>query len=231
MSRLSIIMPVLDEGEAIAAALDALADLRALGAEVIVVDGGSRDATVQRARLRADQVLTAPRGRASQMNAGAEKAAGDVLLFLHADTRLPAEADHLILDGLERSGQAWGRFDVRIGGRSVLLAVVGWLMNTRSRLTGIATGDQAIFVKREAFRAQGGFPDIALMEDIALCQRLKRVGRPLCLRQRAITSGRRWEKNGVLTTVLLMWRLRLSYLFGADPAALARRYGYGGGSD
>ena len=224
--KLSIIMPVLDEGEGIAATLDALVDLRALGTEVVVVDGGSRDATIQRARLRADRVISAPRGRALQMNAGAAKAAGDVLLFLHADTRLPADADHVVLNGLERSGRAWGRFNVSIDGRSPLLLVVGLFMGLRSRLTGIATGDQAIFVRRDAFQAAGGFAEIPLMEDIALCKRLKRVSRPLCLRERVITSGRRWEKNGVLATITLMWRLRLAYFFGADPNELARRYGY-----
>jgi rSAM/selenodomain-associated transferase 2 len=227
MLRLSIIMPVLDEGEGIAATLDALADLRGLDVEVIVVDGGSSDATVQRARLRADRVLTAPRGRASQMNAGAAEATGDVLLFLHADTRLPTAAELVVLGGLERSGRVWGRFDVSIVGRHPLLAVVARMMSIRSRATGIATGDQAIFVKRDAFVAAGGFPEIPLMEDIALCKRLKRVGRPLCLRERVVTSGRRWERHGVLRTIVLMWRLRLSYFLGADPALLARRYGYG----
>jgi rSAM/selenodomain-associated transferase 2 len=227
MARLSIILPVLDEGEAIAAALESLADLRGLGVEVIVVDGGSRDATVQRARLRADRVLFGSRGRAVQMNEGAQKAAGDVLLFLHADTRLPPEAEHLILNGLERSGLAWGRFDVKIEGRHPLLAVVGWMMNLRSRLSGIATGDQAMFVKREVFAEIGGFPPIPLMEDVALSKRLKGVSRPLCLRERVITSGRRWEQNGVLRTIVLMWRLRAAYYFGADPAVLANRYGYG----
>jgi rSAM/selenodomain-associated transferase 2 len=226
MSKLSIIMPVLDEGEGIAATLDALADLRTLGAEVIVVDGGSRDATIQRARLRTDRVISAPRGRALQMNAGAAKATGDVLLFLHADTRLPRHADHVVLTALERSDRAWGRFDVKIEGRSLLLLLVGWLMNLRSRLTGIATGDQAIFVRRDAFQTVGGFAEIPLMEDIALCKRLKRVSRPLCLSERVITSGRRWEKNGVLNTIILMWRLRLAYFFGADPNELARQYGY-----
>ncbi|HZD28214.1 MAG TPA: TIGR04283 family arsenosugar biosynthesis glycosyltransferase [Xanthobacteraceae bacterium] len=226
MSKLSIIMPVLNEGDGIAAALDALADLRTLGTELIVVDGGSRDATVEQAQLRADQVILAPRGRALQMNAGAEKASGDVLLFLHADTRLPADADLVVLDGLERSGRAWGRFDVKIEGRSPLLHVIAWLMNIRSRLTGIATGDQAIFVRRAAFQAAGGFPAIALMEDIAMCKRLKRLGRPLCLRACVTISGRRWEKNGVLSTILLMWRLRFAYFFGADPKKLAQRYGY-----
>jgi rSAM/selenodomain-associated transferase 2 len=226
MSRLSIIMPVLDEGEGIAAALDALADLRALGTEVIVVDGGSRDATIQRARMRADRVISAPRGRALQMNAGAETSVGDVLLFLHADTRLPADAEHIVLNRLERSGRSWGRFDVKIDSRNPLLAVVARLMNIRSRLTGIATGDQAIFVQRDAFHAAGGFAAIPLMEDIALSKRLKRVSRPLCLRECAVTSDRRWENHGVLNTILLMWRLRLAYFFGADPQTLARRYGY-----
>jgi len=226
MSKLSIIIPVLNEGEAIAAALDALAVLRALGAEVIVVDGGSRDATIQRARPRADRVILAPRGRALQMNAGAKKAAGDVLLFLHADTNLPPDADHVVLSGLERSGHAWGRFDVKIEGRSPVLRVIAWLMNIRSRLTGIATGDQAMFVRRAAFQAAGGCPAIPLMEDIALCKRLKRVSRPLCLRERVTSSGRRWETHGVFHTMLLMWRLRLAYFFGADPKKLAQRYGY-----
>ena len=226
MRTLSIIIPVFNEGERIAAALDALAGPRVLGVEVIVVDGGSRDATIQRARLRADRVISAPRGRAAQMNAGAEKASGEVLLFLHADTRLPSDPDHVVLQGLERSGRAWGRFDVKIEGRNPLLLVVGWLMNLRSRMTGIATGDQAIFATREAFRDVGGFPMIELMEDIALSKQLKRISRPLCLRERVITSGRRWEEHGVLRTVVLMWRLRLAYFFGADPAELARQYGH-----
>jgi rSAM/selenodomain-associated transferase 2 len=226
VSKLSIILPVLDEGERIAGALDRLADLRALGVEVIVVDGGSRDATVQRARMRADHVISGPRGRAPQMNAGAAKASGDVLLFLHADTRLPDDADHLVLDGLARSERAWGRFDVRIEGAHSLLSMIAGAMNIRSRLTGIATGDQAIFVRRKAFDAVGGFPAIPLMEDIALSKRLKRISRPLCLHECVVTSGRRWEANGVLPTVLLMWRLRLAFFFGADPKQLARRYGY-----
>ena len=226
MSKLSIILPVLNEGERIAAALDRLRDLRALGVEVIVVDGGSRDATVQRARMRADHVISAPRGRAPQMNAGAAKASGDVLLFLHADTRLPDDADHLVLDGLARSERAWGRFDVRIEGTHPLLSMIAGTMNIRSRITGIATGDQAIFARRTGFDAVGGFPTIPLMEDIALSQRLKRISRPLCLRECVITSGRRWEANGVLPTILLMWRLRLAFFFGADPKQLARRYGY-----
>lgn len=224
--RLSIIIPVLDEGEGIASALDALAELRSLGVEVIVVDGGSRDATVQRARLRADCVISAACGRAVQMNRGAESAAGDVLLFLHADTRLPSAAEHVVLNELARSGRAWGRFDVDIEGTHPLLPIIAFFMNMRSRMTGIATGDQAIFVRRDAFQAAGAFPRIALMEDIALCKRLKRISPPLCLRERVVTSARRWENNGILSTIVLMWGLRLAYFFGADPNKLAQRYGY-----
>ena len=226
MHSLSIIVPVLEEAAGIADALNALAPYRRRGAEVIVVDGGSRDRTAELARPLADHVIAAPRGRAAQINAGTAVAHGDVLLFLHADTRLPDGADRVIGDGLTRSGRAWGRFDVRITGR-VALAIVAATMNIRSRITGIATGDQAMFVTRAAFDAVGGFPDIPLMEDIALSRRLRRLGRPLCLRECVTASGRRWERHGVARTILLMWRLRLAYFLGAEPAALARRYGYG----
>jgi rSAM/selenodomain-associated transferase 2 len=222
--RLSIIVPVLDEAGVIAAALDALAGLRAAGHEVIVVDGGSTDGTPDFAAPRADRVARAPRGRASQMNAGERLASGDVLLFLHADTRLPPRADRAVLDGLAGSGRAWGRFDVRIEGAHPLLRVVAALMNARSRWTGIATGDQAIFVRRDAFAAVGGFPPVALMEDVALSAALKRVSRPLCLRERVVTSGRRWESRGPVRTILLMWWLRLRFFFGAAPERLAQRY-------
>ena len=222
--RLSVIIPTLDEAAGIGATLAALQPLRAAGHEVIVVDGGSRDGTPEAARPLADRVLAAPRGRANQMNAGAEAASGDVLVFLHADTRLPGGADRAVLDGLAASGASWGRFDVRIDGRSPLLALVAWLMNRRSRLTGIATGDQAMFLTRAAFAAAGGFPVLPLMEDVALSKRLKRVSPPLCLRERAITSGRRWESRGVVRTIVLMWWLRLRYFLGASPERLRRIY-------
>jgi rSAM/selenodomain-associated transferase 2 len=212
--RLSIIVPALNEAPGIRAALEALAPLRARGHEVIVVDGGSGDGTPALAAGLCDRVLGAPRGRALQMNAGAQIASGDVLLFLHADTRLPPNADELVHG-------TWGRFDVRIEGRHPLLSVVACAMNLRSRLTGIATGDQAIFVRREAFP---GYPAIALMEDIALSKALKLHAAPTCLRDKVITSGRRWESRGVLRTIVLMWKLRLLYFFGVRPDELARRY-------
>ncbi len=222
---LSIIMPVLNEAAGIEAALAALAPYRQRGVEVIVADGGSSDGTPGRAAPHADRIIAAPRGRAAQMNAGAAAASGDVLLFLHADTQLPDNADRLVLDGLARSRRAWGRFDVRIDGGGALRLIAA-MMNARSRLTGIATGDQAMFMTRDLFTRAGGFPPIALMEDVALSAALKRLGRPLTLRARVTTSGRRWQKNGTLRTVLLMWRLRLAFYCGADPAKLARAYGY-----
>jgi rSAM/selenodomain-associated transferase 2 len=221
---LSIIIPCLNEAGGIADALGVLAPLRARGVEVVVVDGGSEDNTAALARPLADQVISTARGRALQMNAGAAAARGDVLLFLHADCRLPARADGLIAHGLNRAGKSWGRFDVALSGRSLLLRVVGAMMNLRSRLTGISTGDQGLFVTRSLFEAAGRFPQIALMEDVALTRQLKHYGAPLNLRHRVCVSGRRWEKHGVLRTVLLMWRLRWQYWLGADPGKLAQRY-------
>jgi rSAM/selenodomain-associated transferase 2 len=222
---LSIIIPCLNEAESIADTLAALAPARRRGAEVIVVDGGSDDGTADRAAPMADAVISAARGRASQMNAGARRARGEILLFLHADSRPPEAADGLVIDGLKRASRSWGRFDVSIDGAHPLLRAVERLMNLRSRLTGIATGDQGIFITRTLFTAAGGFPNIPLMEDIELSRRLKRFGPPLCLRHRIVTSGRRWEKRGVIRTILLMWRLRLAYWLGADPRRLAMRYG------
>ena len=221
--QLAIIVPVLNEETGIEATLRALAPLRSRGAEVIVCDGGSRDATISLARPLADQLLTAPAGRARQMNAGAAVARADLLLFLHADTQLPDGADHLVRQAL-MAGTAWGRFDVCISGRPLMLRVVAALMNLRSRWSGIATGDQAIFVTRAAFDRVGGFPDQPLMEDVELSRRLRVLGRPACLRQRVTTSGRRWETRGVWRTIFLMWHLRWRYWRGAPAQALAEAY-------
>ena len=212
----------MNEAGTIAQALQALAPLRTRGHEVIVVDGGSEDVTRDLAAPLADRVLLAPRGRAKQMNAGAAVATGAALLFLHADTKLPEEADRLVSQALQ--ARVWGRFDVSIESRAPLLGMVAFFMNLRSRASGIATGDQAIFVRRANFT---GFPEIALMEDVAFSKAMKRVSPPACLRQKALTSGRRWERHGVLRTVLLMWRLRLAFFLGASPDELARRYASG----
>ncbi|HYR06368.1 MAG TPA: TIGR04283 family arsenosugar biosynthesis glycosyltransferase [Longimicrobium sp.] len=224
LTRISIIIPALNEAAGIAQTLRPLQPLRARGHQVVVVDGGSADATAEIARPLADRVIASQPGRARQQNAGAEAATGDVLLFLHADTLLPADADGRVIDGLMRSGRGWGRFDVRLSGRAPALRMVERMMNLRSRLTGIATGDQAIFVRADWFRRAGGFPQIPLMEDVALSKALRRMGPPLCLRDRVRTSSRRWEERGVLRTIVLMWRLRAEYALGADPARLAERY-------
>ncbi|HEX8392387.1 MAG TPA: TIGR04283 family arsenosugar biosynthesis glycosyltransferase [Longimicrobium sp.] len=222
--RISIIIPALNEAEGIADTLAALAPLRARGHQVIVADGGSADGTAELARPLADVVVAAPRGRAWQQNAGAAAADGGVLLFLHADTRLPPDADRLIADGLAASGAGWGRFDLRLTGRAPMLRVVERMISLRSRATGIATGDQAIFVRRVWWERAGGFADIPLMEDVALSTTLRRMGRPLCLRATVTTSSRRWERGGIWRTILLMWRLRLAWALGADPERLASRY-------
>jgi rSAM/selenodomain-associated transferase 2 len=221
---ISIIVPTLNEAGEIAATLSALAPVRRRGHEVIVVDGGSSDGTAALSQGTADHVVLAPRGRASQMNAGAAIAQGEVLLFLHADTRLPENADMKVLEGLASTRRAWGRFDVRIAGKSRWLPLIAFIMNLRSRATGIATGDQAMFVRRATFVRTGGFPALALMEDVALSRSLKRVSRPLCLADEVVTSGRRWDRRGALRTVLLMAWLRLRFFFGAEPSRLARLY-------
>lgn len=222
--RISIVVPALNEAAGIQATLASLQPLRARGHEVVVVDGGSTDDTPGLAAPLADRVVASARGRAVQQNAGASAAAGSVLLFLHADTALPDGADARVLDGLRESGRGWGRFDVRLSGRHPLLRIVGRMIGLRSRLSGIATGDQAIFVRREWFGRVGGFPEVPLMEDVAITRALKRLGPPLCLRDRVTTSSRRWEERGIVRTIVLMWRLRWAYFRGVDPAELARRY-------
>jgi rSAM/selenodomain-associated transferase 2 len=225
-SSLAIVMPVLNEAAGIEAALRALMPLMARGVRVLVADGGSADDTPARARrFGGVEVIEAARGRAAQMNAGAQAASGArVLLFLHADTTLPPDADRLIEQALAGGRHVWGRFDVRIAGRPRMLRVVAACMNVRSRWSGIATGDQALFMTRAAFDAVGGFPEQPLMEDIEMSKRLRTLSRPACLRERVITSGRRWESRGVWATIVLMWRLRWAYWRGASPQVLARRY-------
>jgi rSAM/selenodomain-associated transferase 2 len=222
--KISIIIPVLNEAALIVQTLSALQPLRAAGHELIVVDGGSDDATIPLSERFADQIIRSSKGRSQQMNTGAKLAKGGIFLFLHSDTLLPEGGDHLIIKGMERGRKWWGRFDVHLSGGHFLLRIVEWLMNWRSRITGIATGDQAIFVQKKIFETVGGFPNIDLMEDIALSRLLKRIGPPLCLWRRVITSSRRWERNGILRTVLFMWFLRLAYFYKTDPRRLAQFY-------
>lgn len=221
---LSIIVPMLDEAAMLPDLLAHLLHFRRRGAEVLLVDGGSRDGSAELADVMGFRVIRTERGRARQMNAGAQAAQGDVLLFLHADTRLPEQGDTLVQRALAGGRRVWGRFDVCIAGYSRWLPVIAAMMSWRSRLTSIATGDQAIFVTRAAFETVGGFPDQPLLEDIELSRRLKQLSRPACPPALVLTSGRRWETRGVWRTIVLMWRLRFAYWRGADARRLAEQY-------
>lgn len=223
-TRLSIVIPALNESANLARILPDLVT-REPRAELIVIDGGSEDdSRAVVARVPSVQWLTSKRGRARQMNAGARAAHGDALLFLHADTVLPDGAGTAIVEALIDPAVVGGRFDVRLDSPRLLLAVVGWMMNQRSRLSGISTGDQGIFVRRAIFDALGGYADIPLMEDVDFTRRLKRRGRMAALRLRVATSARKWEREGVVRTVVLMWSLRLLYALGVAPARLHRWY-------
>ncbi|MDH4286833.1 MAG: TIGR04283 family arsenosugar biosynthesis glycosyltransferase [Gallionella sp.] len=226
--RLSIIIPVFNEAACLPGLLEHLAPLCGRDSEVIVVDGGSEDNSWQIASSVGVRVIHSDRGRARQMNAGAAAAQGDVLLFLHADTLLPPAAVQAIEAAILQSGGTnkfgWGRFGVRISGRPFMLRVIARLMNWRSRISGIATGDQAMFMTRRAYESAGGFPDQPLMEDVELSKRLLALSKPVCLKERVITSGRRWESRGVWKTIWLMWRLRWLYWRGVPAAELAKLY-------
>lgn len=222
-SSISIIIPALNEEQTIQETLQRLQPMRQRGVEVILVDGGSRDRTAVIAAPLIDQLIESDRaGRAIQMNCGARAASGALLWFLHADTLVPEEGERILLWALRQ--HPWGRFNVRLSGRNPLLRVVEWMMNHRSCWSGIATGDQAIFLPRTLFERVGGFPEIPLMEDIALSKRLKRIGRPFCVAGRVITSSRRWEERGIIRTILLMWGVRLGYWVGISPQRLSRIY-------
>ncbi|HAX10126.1 MAG TPA: glycosyl transferase [Marinobacter hydrocarbonoclasticus] len=222
--RLAIIVPVLNEIEGIEPLLSHLETWRQRGAEIIVVDGGSDDKSDSLIEARGVPLIRSARGRATQMNAGARTSQSPFLMFLHADTRLPEHADTQVMTHLARSETSWGRFDVCIDGRSGLLPIVGAMMNLRSRLTGIATGDQALFMTRTLFEQVGGFPEQPLMEDVEICKRLKHITPPVCLRDRVVTSGRRWDQRGGWRTIFLMWQLRWAYWRGVPADQLAARY-------
>jgi len=222
--RLSFIIPILNEEKILETSLKKLQWVRQLGHEIIVVDGGSRDVSPMLAEPFADKVVSSPPGRAGQMNMGAQSSTGDVLVFLHVDTFFPHDGIQALSVSLTDAQSRWGRFDVQLSGSKTLFRVIENMMNWRSRLTSIATGDQAIFITRDLFQKLGGFSAIPLMEDIEICRRLKKIQKPICLRQKVITSSRRWEVGGVYKTIWLMWRLRFSYWMGADPEQLSQLY-------
>lgn len=223
--KFSIIIPTLNEEKTIASCLLPLQALRD-NCEIIIVDATANQPAHNPPHAHlADKIIPSAKGRARQMNLGASQASGDMLIFLHADTYLPENALQLIEQQL--GDRQWGRFDIQLSGDHVMLTIIAWMMNRRSRLTGIATGDQVIFVTKKAFAAAGHYPEIALMEDIALSKMLKKVSPPLCLNAKVTSSGRRWQHYGIYRTILLMWSIRLRYFFGADPKLLAELYSRG----
>jgi rSAM/selenodomain-associated transferase 2 len=222
--RLSIIIPALNEARSLQAHLPLLQPARAAGHELILVDGGSTDEGPALAAPLVDKLVRSPAGRAAQMNAGAAQASGDVLLFLHVDTRLPEGAIALLQQAFAQPGVQWGRFDVRLSGSHPAFRLIEFMINLRSRVSGVATGDQGLFLRAGLFHAIGGFPALPLMEDVAITKTLRRLARPLCLRERVTTSSRRWEHHGIVRTVLLMWWLRLLYVLGVSPARLRDMY-------
>jgi len=222
--KISIIIPARNEAENISRLLQSLQVFRENGHELILVDGHSEDETSRIALPFVDKLLQTPAGRATQMNAGADEASGDVLWFLHADSVVPEHADELIINAVTMGTSTWGRFDIRLSGRQRLLRLVESSMNLRSRLTGIATGDQGVFVSRGLFYRAGGFPQQRLMEDIVLSKHLKKYQAPICLREKLETSSRRWEQRGIIRTILLMWRLRMAYFLGVPADKLSLHY-------
>lgn len=223
MKTIAIIIPVLNEAENLTALIDQLSQLKQSVAEIVIVDGGSTDNTRQMLEDSGMEMVSVPRGRAMQMNAGALHSNAEILLFLHADTELPANAIKAIEKAIA-TGADWGRFDVCISGAHPMFRVIALMMNWRSRLTGIATGDQAIFIRRTVFNVVGGFPEQPLMEDIEISKRLKKISWPVCLPEKVITSSRRWQKHGIWKTILLMWRLRFAYWRGVPAFELAEYY-------
>lgn len=221
---LSVVIPALNESANIAGCLRSIAPLLARGAGVLVCDGGSSDDTAHIARAHGAQVLVCAKGRARQMNAGAAASDSHLLVFLHADTQLDETVVERLWSLAVSELSVWGRFDVRLSGPGAALRVIETCMNLRSRITGIATGDQVMFCSSDLFRSVNGFADIALMEDIELSAKLRRLQRPLCCVERVCTSSRKWREQGIVRTVVLMWRMRLAYAMGADPSHLAKIY-------
>lgn len=224
MKKISIIIPVFNEAQALATHLPLLQGLRELGHEIIVVDGSGDATSAASFAGLLDRWLVSEPGRARQMNVGAARASGEIFLFLHIDTRLPDDAMELLQEGFARDSTLWGRFDVRLSGQRWSFRVIEYMINLRSRVSGVATGDQAIFVRRSVFEAIGGYGELPLMEDVAISKTLRRLARPLCLGSKVVTSSRRWEAHGVGRTVVLMWWIRLLYSLGVSPQTLHGMY-------
>ncbi|MCW9030480.1 MAG: TIGR04283 family arsenosugar biosynthesis glycosyltransferase [Gammaproteobacteria bacterium] len=220
----SIIIPALNEESSIKNLLQQLQVSRQQGHEVIVVDGGSEDQTIAVSTLLADKVIQSDPGRAVQMNKGAVQASGDILWFLHADSVISENAIKNIQFNLNEQNKDWGRFNIKLSGLHYMFRIIEKMINFRSCLSSIATGDQGIFIKRKVFDDVGGYSNIPLMEDIDISKKLRAQSRSVCIKETLTTSSRRWEKNGILSTILLMWRLRFLYWLGISADKLASQY-------
>lgn len=223
VSACSIVIPVLNEAQLVQPQLSRLQQLRVEGHEVILADGGSADQTVALAQSLVDLVVTSERGRGAQMNAGAAAARHSLLVFLHLDTQLPSDFESQIW-GLQHGDCQWGFFPVRLDTKGFTFKMIAWFMNRRSRISRVCTGDQVLCVKRAVFEQLEGFAPIALMEDVEICKRLRKISSPHIFSAPVLASSRKWQAEGVWRTVVLMWRLRLAYFLGADPQRLNERY-------
>lgn len=224
MPKLSIIIPVLNEKQFLARNREAFTSLLKSGHEILIVDGGSQDNSIQAAHELGCKAFATKASRGHQLHYGAERSRHELLLFLHADTLLPLHATEVIVQTLSKPDRLWGRFNVRFSSSKLVFRVIAWLMNKRSCLTGIVTGDHAMFIRRECYFNCGGYSDIPIMEDVEFCLRLKRIASPVCLSDEVITSSRKWEQKGVFSTILTMWKLRLMFFFGISPEKLAKLY-------
>lgn len=221
--KLSIIIPTLNEADQIEQHLSTLQVLREQGHELIVVDGGSIDDTVSLVSPLCNQVCQSQKSRSIQMNCGAKAATGECFVFLHADTVLPGNILEYFSTINNIEGK-WGRFDISLSGRNWIFRIIESCMNRRSSFTGIVTGDQVMFIGKELFNRVGGYPEIALMEDIAISNLLIKISAPIRIREKVVSSSRRWEKNGIVKTIIKMWILRLLYFFQYDTNKLAKLY-------
>jgi rSAM/selenodomain-associated transferase 2 len=222
--KISIIIPVLNEENNIGHLLEKLLPAEQNGHEILVVDGGSQDQTISICKRLGVNVFTSACGRAEQMQAGVRMAHGDVFWFLHADTDLLYSVNDYLDDIRSVTSAGWGRFNIALSNDKFIYKVIGYAINLRSRISGIATGDQGIFINRELFQYIGGFRQQPLMEDIQISRDLLRRGRPAVIKRILMTSARRWERRGVLRTILLMWWLRLLYFMGVSPVTLRQYY-------
>ncbi len=219
---IAIVIPVRNEAAMLPQALQRLKALQGVD-EIVFVDGESSDGSAALIQAAGFICLLSTAGRAKQMNMGTAQTKSEIILYLHVDTAI--SSSHISdIKKTYNQAFAYGRFDVSLSNKRLTYRIISFFINLRSCLSKVATGDQGIFVRRTMFEAVGGYPEIPLMEDIALTKALRRKGKVLCLRNKLETSSRRWEQHGVMRTVWLMWKLRFLYWLGVSPEKLAGMY-------